>query len=193
MPGYEFFTFRDEARPAPPPASLVTEARAWIDRHHSPPTPAQLLAAPSEKAALELHISDWGYEDMPRGWYEKDGHTVFGRYVGDAPTIFWQVAFLAPSFAAMVFRDEARPAPPPASLVTEARAWIDRHHSPPTPAQLLAAPSEKAALELHISDWGYEDMPRGWYEKDGRTVFGRYVGHAPTIFWQVAFLRPNAT
>jgi len=94
MSGYDFFVLHTEACPEPPASTvLAAEPRVSVNLSFVPPTLAQLSAAPSEKAALELQIRDWGYGGMRHGWYEKDGHTTYGRFVGDAPHIFWQVRF----------------------------------------------------------------------------------------------------
>ena len=47
-----------------------------------------------------MSVADWGYAGEPRGWYERNGHVVYGRYVGDAPKMFWSVAFLESAAAA---------------------------------------------------------------------------------------------
>ncbi len=49
---------------------------------------------------LRLHLVDWGYPDLPRGFFELHGRTVYGRWVGDKPHHYWSVASLAPPTAA---------------------------------------------------------------------------------------------
>ena len=82
------------------PAALGTMNGTSGLHPHAPPSPRALAGAQDLRGMLRLHIVDWGYADLPRGFYTLHGRTVYGRFVGDKPNHYWSVASLAPRAAA---------------------------------------------------------------------------------------------
>lgn len=68
----------------------------------------------------------------------------------------------------------------------ESRAWVA---NTPTPSeeQLRNAPQDdKTLISMFQWDWGVGFRSRGWYTYNGRTVYGRYVGH--NHWWSISYV-----